>query len=72
MYADPTRLGSVAALPLYHQKQTSRTLFDHLVGERDHLWRDFKAERLGGLEVDTRSNLVGVSKSALMRRHDKL
>jgi hypothetical protein len=44
----------VAALPLYHQKQTSRTLFDHLVGERDHLWRDFKAERLGGLEVDNK------------------
>jgi hypothetical protein len=36
------------------KKQTSRILFDHLLGERDHLRRDFKAERLGGLEVDNK------------------
>jgi len=28
------------------------SLFNHPIGEREQRWRDFEAERLGGLEVD--------------------
>jgi hypothetical protein len=32
--------------------QEEASLFDHLVGAGEHRGRNFKAERLGGLEVD--------------------
>ena len=35
-----------------HALQQKRSLFDHLVGEREHVVRDFNSEVLCGLEVD--------------------
>ena len=32
--------------------QQIASLFDHLVGEREHRWRNFEAERFRRLEVD--------------------
>jgi hypothetical protein len=37
-----------------HTQRSKRELFDHLVSAREHRRRHVKAERLGGLEVDSR------------------
>jgi hypothetical protein len=39
------------------QSQQSRPLFDHLVGEREHIVGDRDAERLCGLEIDDKLEL---------------
>ena len=44
---------------LTHAPQQIRCLFNHLVGTRKQGRWNFKAERLGGLEVGTNSYLVG-------------
>jgi hypothetical protein len=42
----------VSAIAGREQSQQIRFLFDHLVGEREHLVWNLEAERLRGLEID--------------------
>ena len=42
-------------------------LFDHLVGESEELGGNIEAERLGSLEIDHNSNLVGLNDRQVSR-----
>jgi hypothetical protein len=43
-----------------HAPQQLATSFDRLVGEREQIWRDFEAERLGRLKVDHKLEFAGL------------
>jgi hypothetical protein len=43
-----------------HAPKQTASLFDHLVGKREQLIRNLKAERLGGLEVDHQLEFGGL------------
>jgi hypothetical protein len=40
--------------------RSKKHLFNHLVGAGEQRWRNFDAERLGGLDIDDWLNLRGL------------
>jgi hypothetical protein len=54
------RTGRFAAQPHSGLHRREARSFDHLVGEREHIGRNFEAERLCGIEVDDKFELGGL------------
>jgi hypothetical protein len=42
-----------------NNRSKADNLFDHIFGAGEHGWRDFEAERFGGLEIDGEPILRG-------------
>jgi hypothetical protein len=66
-----------AAVRLHHSELAVRAisgsdrLFDHLVGDGEHNWRNAKAERLGGLEIIAEHPPKIIAVPADLRKHEQ-